>query len=333
MYGWNSTRQSGVLRGLLEPTFAFLIAIAFWPGIAGAATSPRWAIASLSLWFMEWYCLPFVAVCFLVLDFDAACHWAILSTALCWGFKAEEGQFRRAIIGFALGIGINSAVAIAQASGFNGIEQLVSPGGLFLNKNVMGEAACLAFIAALQFRLWPFALLCVPAALLSDCRAAWLGTLLGLLLLASWRQRIALLSVSLFGALLLWHLNIDVSTSSLMQRFGLWKDAVAHLTWFGNGSYDYSTLIHREPNLHNDWLQFIYELGIVGLIPIALVVYAAGTATAFVAALVAVASFGFPLHDPASAWLAVFVVGYALRLQHDESRNSVRARHDTTQLR
>jgi hypothetical protein len=282
---------------------------------------------------MEWYCLPFVAVCFFVLDFDPACHWAILSAALCWGFKAGEDQFRRAVVGFTLGIAVNSALAIAQVYGFDWVVQIAAPGGLFLNKNVMGEAACLAFIAALQFRLWPFALLCAPAILLSGSRAAWLGTLLGLLPLLSWRQRMALLSFSLLVALLLWHLGIDVSAASLMQRIGLWKDAIAHLTWLGNGSYDYSTVLHREPNLHNDWLQFIYELGIVGLIPIALVVYAAGTATAFVAALVAVASFGFPLHDPASAWLAVFVVGYALRRRYAESRSSLCAWHGAAQLR
>jgi len=328
-----------MLRRYLEPAYAFLIAVAFVPGISGAATSPRWTVAALSLWFLDWRVLWFPAVCFAVLEFDQACHWAIVSGAFCWGMNNAENTKRTfttlpVTLGFCAGIAISGAIAIAQATvGFSTIPQAISPAGLFVNKNVMGEAAVLAFIAAASARLWPAALICVPAVILSQSRAAWLATFAGLFMLASFRMRCLLLSLALLLSALFWFTGFELSTSSLMERFAIWRDAISHLTLFGNGSYDYSTVQHREPNLHNDWLQFVYELGIVGLIPIAVVGFAGiSGGLPFVAALFVLGSFGFPLHNPASAWFAAFIIGYFVRVGLNEGRISIRPWHQNPQL-
>ena len=120
----------------------------------------------------------------------------------------------------------------------------------------------------------------------------------------------------------LWWLGFG-NISSLIQRLDLWHDAILNLHWLGNGSYDYSTVQWREPNLHNDWLQLIYELGIVGLVPIA--VLFRSHAVPFIVSLVVVGSFGFPLHVPATAWFAAFIVGISMGQRGNVGRNPVRA--------
>lgn len=280
---------------------------------------------------MEWWALPFAAFCFYKLDFDIAVHWAIISGALCWGLRQDERSIKRVTQAFALGVGASGVVALFQLAGWQGIDQLSVPGGLFLGKTFMGECAALALIASIQYRLWWSALICVLPLTLSTNRASYLGAALALWCFLSWRWCFWSL-VPLAGALALaWYIGLG-DAHSLMQRFEIWSEALHHLTLFGNGSYDFSTVANREPNLHNDWLQFIYELGIVGLIPIVLVGLGAYQNLPFTLALLVIASFGFPFHMPASAWFAAFIIGHHLGLYRDECRANLRTRHETPNL-
>lgn len=92
---------------------------------------------------------------------------------------------------------------------------------------------------------------------------------------------------------------------------------------FGNGAYERQMNYGIETHLHNDWLQLIYELGIVGLIPMAVLL---AVPSAFAAALVVIGCFGFPLHMPASAALSAFVVGHDIRNLAAERRGVLRTR-------
>jgi hypothetical protein len=331
------------LNDYLHGLFAFCIAVAFMPGIAGAATSPRWAIAALSLWFMDWFCLPFAAICFVVLDFDSAVHWSIICGAFCWGLNGRTSECptiereridrgSRAVVavimGFSIGVGCSGALAIFQSFGFQSVPQVVIPGGLFLNKNFMGEAAALAIIASIGARLWWPALICLPALVLAQSRAAILASFCGAFLLLPSLARWLLVLVSLAGGLLAWYFDFDIGTATLLQRVSIWQDAIHHLTWFGNGSYDFSTVINREPNLHNDPLQLIYELGLVGLIPLFVIASAATVnreALAFTVCFLVIASLGFPLHVPASAWFGAFMFGHFVGLRRNEWGSSLRS--------
>lgn len=300
--------------------------MAFWPGIAGAATSPRWAIAAVSLFWLDWYGILFSSLCFGMLGFDQAVHWAIVSAAFCWGLNANNKAIRSVVFCFCCGIAISGCIAALQRYGeFDAIQQLVIPGGLFLNKNVLSEASALAFIAAVCARLWPAALICLPALILSTTRAAWIGACVGLFLFLSWRWRIALLLIFCVAAFLVFVNGYSPNLGSLYERFSIWNDALRNMHWFGNGSYDYSTVKNREPNLHNDWLQLVYELGVFGFIPIILVFMAGShtTAVPFIACLFVIGSFGFPLHNPASAWFAAFFVGHYVGRVLDERRTAI----------
>lgn len=320
------------------PFVAFGVSIAFWPGLAGAATSPRWAIAALSLWAMEWYCLPFVALCFCVLSFDAAVHWAIVSAAFSWGIRLartktlglgnagcrslSDGRsaFDRVILWTSWGVAVSGIAVIAQVLGWTGVDQAVAPAGLFVNKNLLGEAACLALIATLTFKpsgpKWAANInitLISTAIVLTQSRSVWCGTLMGLFLLSSSRLRYWGLVTLPFLALSVWWLGY-LDGETLSQRFAFWYEAVPRLALFGNGSYDELFNFGRATQLHNDWLQLVYELGLFGLIPLAVVLAACWNSQAvpFVAALLIIGFFGFPLQMPATAWFAAFVIGHSL---------------------
>lgn len=329
---------------LYAPCVAFLVSVAFWSGISGAATSPRWAIASVSLGYLDWKLLPFIAFCFVAVDFDSAVHWAIVSATFCWGLKyaksvyaANEQSYIRPVFDwrgtsgvislYSFGIGISGAIAITQSfGGFDGIPQLVHPAGLFLNKNFMGEAACLALIASLQYRLWLPALICVPALILSTSRASWIATILSLLFLLPWRWGCALLSAAVILLFIGWQTGVNLSSfSSMDQRLWLWNDALHNLHWFGSGAYDFSTIRYREPNLHNDFLQLVYEFGIISILLLGVLLFSISERSmAFVVAITVIASFGFPLQMPATAWFAAFMLGHFVGCGHDKGRSFIR---------
>jgi len=314
------------------PATAFLISVAFWPGISGAATSPRWAVAAVSLGYLDWRLLPFVAFCFFAVDFDSAVHWAIVSAAFCWGLNVSacersgrDDAVRRVVQAFAAGIFGSGCIAICQAGfGLSEIPQLAIPGGLFLNKNFMGEAACLTLIASLQYRLWLPALICVPALILSTSRASWIGAILSICFILPWRWAAGLLFLAAIMLCAGYLAGFETSPATLLQRLSLWHDAIQNFHWLGSGAYDYSTIQYREPNLHNDWLQLIYEFGIVGLIPLIVVFMAGGNGLPFAVALLVIGSFGFPLQMPATAWFAAFMLGHFVGCGHDAGRSVIR---------
>ncbi len=334
------------------PVLSFLVTVAFWGPFQGAATSPRWAVAALTLYWLHWACLPFLAFCFWRLDFDQAVHWSIVCAALSLGAKLETRTYQKVVWAFCGGIAVSSVLAIAQTQGWQGIPQAAAPAGLFVNKNVMADAAVLAFVAGCAVasqRLvcetgqnrrwgnlvwWSFPLMTLPAIALSGGRAAQLGALCGMFFLLPVRARLWL---GLFTALIMWQFWSELllpHLSSFNQRVSLWNDAVQHLTWLGNGSYDFSTAQHREPNLHNDWLQAVYELGVVGVVVPALFIVAGRNDAALpvVVVLAVIGSFSFPLHVPASGWFAAVVVGFALRRRAIDGRTVVPTRRKDWKL-
>lgn len=300
-----------MLKAALEwrvPVIAFATTVAFAPGIQGAATSPRWAVAALTLPWLHWSALPFVAWCWWKLNIDAAVHWSIITAAFCCGLR--ETNIEGVVKAVGAGMAANSALAIAQHFGFEGVAQVAGPSGLFLNKNMMGEMAALTFAAAMTVNIPWAAIVTLPAIALSGSRTAWLATIVVLFLSVGWRARAVLIIACASFTAWAFANHFNVHTYTLTQRFEIWQLALPEITWFGNGSYEFSNVVNREPNLHNDWMQLIYELGVVGLIPIAILL--ANRATLFVIALFIIGSLGFPFEMPATAWLAAFMLGHFL---------------------
>lgn len=293
------------------PLVAFGVAAAFVPGWSGAATSPRWAIAAVSCYWVPWYALLFVAFTFWAVGVDLGFHWAIITGAFFWGQRADAVMLDRVILAFGLGCLVSVPLTVAQYFfGWNGIAQIAVPGGLFLNKNVLGETLALAIVALGITRFWLLAMPLIGALALTGARAAIIGVLAAVWVRLTWEWRV---SVAALAGLVIIVVQPDMT--SLLVRFEIWRDALTNLHWLGGGAYDLSSVTVREPNLHNEWLQRIYEFGIVGLVPLGLL--GVGCVTAHRAAPVIVcwaviACFSFPFAQPAAAWFGAFVLGAVL---------------------
>lgn len=184
-------------------------------------------------------------------------------------------------------------------------------------------------------RLWWVAVIVSPSILLTNSRGVLLASAVGVWLSVSRSLQWLLAFSSLLLVIGWWWLGWPLGDlESVRQRFMLWQDALSQLSLWGNGSYDFSNVVNREQHLHNDWLQLIYELGIVGLAPLVLFYLAAERgAVPFIFALLVLGSFSFPLHSPASAWMAAFGVGYHLCRRADDRRVVLRQRLERPQLR
>jgi hypothetical protein len=331
---WVSAQDAA---SVLAAPVAFLIAVACVPSWAGMATSPRWVLVALSVYFIDWWCLPFTILCLWKLDFDQAAHWTFLCGALCWGMRLDDRTLERVITWFAAGVAVSSVLAIGQTFwDWAVVPQLISPAGLFLNKNLLAEAACFVVIAALIRGQWWSVAVAMPALVLTWERAAWLGAFMSCFVLVPMKQRVWLVVAG--GALIatfLWT-GFDLGTSTMAQRVLIWRDAVNSLTWLGNGSYDLSGVTIREPNLHNDWLQFVFELGVAGLAVNCVFAWWAVRSyqsMVFMVAIIVVGSFSFPLHMPATGWFIAIVIGNSLRRGHVAGRVSLPPRLEDPQLR
>lgn len=286
---------------------AFLIPVALVPWWHGGATSLRWIVASVSVYFVPVWLWPFVAFCFWKLGLDNAIHWAIICGAFGWGLRLDEIQ--APLRCFLIAVGINSLVAIAQSAGWTGIPQSVSPAGLFVNKNALAEVAILA--AAATRDRW--ALICLPAIVLPGSRTVFLAAFAGCCVI--WQR---------------WWLWLVFGASCAVawffvdgQRLMLWRHAVSGLSFIGSGDFTWSTLHYREPNVHNDFLQLAYSFGIVALVPLAGLGIAFMRAPVFVAVFAIVGSASFPLENPATAWLVAFVCGHAVGSVFSTRRTSL----------
>lgn len=300
-----------MFRSLPAP-LAFLISVAFVPGIANSATSPRWVLAALSSYFLSLPALLFAAyvLYFLTSSPDAAFKWAIVAAAFCWGQRTDDETAGKVAEAFAAGILVSGVVAAAQWLGYDVVSRL--PGhaaGLFVNKNYLGEAACAAFVLGMRFSIAAM-LASLPALVLSGSRASWLAALIAFGINAEWRRTWGWLAAA---ATLAWSAGWLGDGLSMMQRFELWRDAapvvLAGLP-FGAGA-------PWEP-LHNEFLQAFSELGVAASVPLVAFYLAASRDLAFGVSVAVLLSLGFALHLPATAWLIAFMCGHLVgNLRHD----------------
>src|SRR5579883_3304951 len=141
--------------------FGAALAAVYWPGISGAATSPRWAVSIVviapvlfmtrriqitsghlvGIVFVLWCALSYL---WTAKSFDAiGALWklTILSCAYCLGSMLPSTVWLYR--GAALGLGVSSIIAIMQWCGYSIIPDVTSVTGLFVNPIILGEAAAL----------------------------------------------------------------------------------------------------------------------------------------------------------------------------------------------
>lgn len=215
-------------------------------------------------------------------------------------------------IGYAAGMIPSAIIALEQR--FIELEYFdrVSgyPSGLFVNANIMSEAAAVALIAMIAQRRWALAIAPLVCVWLAHSRGVYGGLAIALSfwLMASHPRLAGSILVSAFvaGASWLWYADGD--------RFAYWSGAIQGLTFFGNGLESYVTAFPLQEHTHQEILQLVYELGVFAIPIIVLGLYALGGAhgieLSIFACILAIGFLSFPLHMPATGFAATLAAGY-----------------------
>lgn len=315
------------------PVFGFALAVAYGPFMVDGATALRFALMAVALpllWqrprltvghllWAAWLAFGAASLAWTPDRWNAMQHLVYLALGgLAFSLGGEAPTLRGFARGAALGLGVSSALAVAQTFGFDGIWQGASPAGLFYNKNFMAEALALCAILCLTYGDWPYALILVPGLVVAHCRSADLALGVATLVwLWASRPRLALA----LGAIAVGACAALFNAQTLDYRFTIWLATISHLTPLGHGLgsfYEqypsFGPLIQgaRPEYPHNEFIYSLYELGVGAAAPIALGVWCwMGRARwrPFLGAAACIAAFGFPLQLPFTLCLISLVAG------------------------
>lgn len=320
----------------------FLLGIAasaaFWPDILGASTTPRWAamavliplilLASRSIdpkrclgnW--GWAILATVGLTILWspdwrAGADSMVHLMILAGAFVLG--SSTPSLRTLWIGFVVGIAFSLAFSASQLAGWPLVVAVNQPSGLFVNKNLMGEAAVVATIAAVGYRMHPALIVTsVLAVLISYSFAAW-GALILVGGLVLYRQHRLSGTVAIGSLAATAVAFFAFGYPSAIERADIWAMTIREMTLWGNGLGSFSANHLEREFVHLDALQLVYEQGIFSLALLSLIGITLwrgrhGSIEFYVlAAVVANSCFSFGLQMPATAFAAAVAMGHLAR--------------------
>lgn len=282
--------------------FGFALMTAYWPGISGAVSTPRWGVAALLA----------VALFFAPRVRMTAAHWIGLALlgwmglTLCWNDGGHDGvldgidvaselvivaiafavgstlqDVRPLIVGAAVGIGVNSAFAFAQWFGWHSFVETRdgSFAGLFYERDRFAAAAAMVAIGLVSIpRLRRLLPLVAPALILAPSRAAWLAVGAGLLPMEFIPVRLRkALGIILIGVPLVY-LVVHGAGPSDNERLMIWHDTIGNLNVFGHGlgsfredfvrfadAFNIAIQRSRPEHPHNEWLWLMFEGGVPGL--------------------------------------------------------------------
>lgn len=245
---------------------------------------------------------------------DALIKLIVIAEAFWLGSKLDD--LRPIIIGFGLGIWVNSAVYLF---GIDVSHASLGPAGLFVNSNAMGWIAGLVLVAVCAHRLWWLVPGILPAFIMAQCRGAFVAVA-GAFVVWVWsKSKLTAIGIS---ASVLAGVGALAGGTSVIDRMEMLSAVVHHLSWMGSGLGSFYTLyplLHpgtevmniRPEHLHNDWLEIAFETGSIGFA--CAMLFVGITRSITLAALFITACFGFPLHMAATAVLGGIVAGHAVR--------------------
>ncbi len=331
-------------------TLAFLLSIAYWPGISGGSTTPRWALLSVFIPFLlMFHRVPLTVghlcgIFFLgyagisiawapYLQFALNAYWQLILMAGAFAIGSSLTSLRSVLIALGLGFAVNGMFVIMQGIWWNPWHYLETPGnpnivGSFINGNLLSECTAITLIGLAAYRVWWLALLQLPAIILPWTNGTPRGPIVAIavaLIAWLWTRR-PIIATHIAGLLMICGiLVIGGHNDSVYQRYNFWIDTIKGInTWWGHGIGSYyitfpeysehsNTLISRPENAHNDWLEYIYELGI-GVIPL---IYLIGIALRsnkeperlMLLGAITISVVGFPLHMPTGQFMAALTAG------------------------
>lgn len=312
------------------------MALALLLGPAGRMTPAHGcglAIAGWMILSLAWSSAPLDGI-------GAAVPLLVVAIAFAWGAMLDD--IHPLVAGAAIGLAISSIIATAQWLGWHGIASADhAPAGLFYSRNRLGEAAAVVLAAAVGLRMWWALPGLVPALVLPMDRAAWIaaGVVVGL---AAWRRARAFeryVAVVTIGwlAVLAWlmtsGLDMPWKLVALSERVTLWRFTIEHLTWLGHGLGAFitdgpvlawpvepgSSIVNasKAEHPHNEFLWLAYEgglpaIGLFGAFAVLVWRSCSHEVRLVLVAIVVLACFAMPWHDPATLGLAGVCAGFGV---------------------
>lgn len=245
-------------------------------------------------------------------------HTVLLSLVVVAAAGIENP--RRVMAALAYGIAVSVGVAVFQLAGYHPIATVNRPAGLFFNRDLFAEAAAPVFIWAALGKRWRLAAVCAIPLLICGSRVALLAAVAGWLYSGGKHTRWSAFVVMV--AVLTITTVLDGKSASMAMRFEVWNETIRHLTLAGHGLGWFIWTFPKWEYVHSDALQALVELGPGALAFGAFAVLvlwrskaALPVRAAFVAALVQVA-VAFPLHMPASGFVAALLAGHLAGARH-----------------
>lgn len=259
-----------------------LLGLGVW-GVVGLAWSPSW-----------------------VLGLGELVQLAALELLICCEVELE-GVF----LGLALGLGVSAGLCLVQMLGYSPVQEIASPAGLFMNRDVLAELAAILLVWEIsrRKRLWVLGVTGVPL-VLCQSRVALGMVLAGVMVGEGWWRKWWVWAGGAGALGVLWML--PGKGLSAMGRVEGWKLGWELGSWKGLGLGFFEYVSPSMQLVHSDLGRWWDELGIVGLVGVG--IWAAGRrweredwgllAATGLGLLVA-----FPLEMPANAACVALVLG------------------------
>jgi O-antigen ligase len=256
----------GPCRNASGMILGFLLTALYWPGLAGAATIPKWGLLAVALplvilksrneynrftlvhlfgaLFILWSAISLIWTPNRLDGLGELIKLVILAQAFVYGSRLDS--LRPILIGMACGLILSSAMVLIQLVYPDVVLHSTIHSGLFINSGALGEIAALVFIGVAYgignirdgLRKWNCILLvCLaPSILLPQSRGSWLALIAAFTFWLWSKSKIsALVLVALTAISFTYSLHIGFHVASVEQRLGLYQDAIHGLTWLGHG--------------------------------------------------------------------------------------------------
>ncbi len=273
----------------------------------------------------------------------------VLYSVVVIGANLSGRELRSAIVFSAIGAAISSAIALAQAGGWEGIPQAFHPAAFFVNRNLLGEYLIgvipAGYWIACRKRGWFVALALMLAALYTvNCRGAILGLVIGLATVTFishcclWK-RLTVVGLLAGAGTYAWWLSYTVPARMFgyTERMLMWKYTLPMIRdnplGVGIGGWQQQFPIYdrivailvfglpRSP--HNDLMWFTAEYGIPGLGVLCVIGWMIGRSiwhnrhmpeslvcAASCVGLFVASNFSFTSENAAALFLPLLLVGY-----------------------
>lgn len=326
--------------------FGFFLAIAYIPGIFGAAIMTGWLYLFITIPFWVFfvqadlknthiYGLLFLVYAFLSLlwTFNLSIAYFFLLQlfvlAAVFYVGSTVKDLKPIVIGLTVGLGVSDLVGIGQYLGYNQVFSITNVvAGLFVNRNIFCEASVVILLCLVALKLWYWIPLTLPAIIHIHSRAAILGLFIGITVWG-WKRNKLYTVISASALLfvgLAYYRNSDIL--SINERYQVWADTFRGLSILGNGIGTYEVLyplfainidtyITRPKFAHNDLLQLAFEfgVGITFLILMALNVLKVKDRdeSIILYGIGTISMFAYPFHVPMLAFIGLLVAGYLTR--------------------